>query len=296
MLLTCLISKSTFFNMLYIVLCILCSSAIFIIFKLFDTYKINTLQAIVFNYFTAFTIGILSHESVINYSELPNKPWFIGAIILAVLFISVFNVMAITSQKNGVSVAAVSGKMAVVIPVFFGVFLYQEYLSILKITGIILALFAVYFITLKSKLDNIKKASLIFPILLFLGAGIIDTTIKFVQTNYVASTDTDLFSGVLFGLSGVFGIIIYSIKPSPIFLKNGIAGVILGVINYYSVYYLLKALDIKNIPSAIVFSINNVSIVALSTILGLFIFKEKLSSKNWLGIGIAIISILLITQ
>jgi len=275
---------------------VLFSSTIFIIFKLFDNYKVNTLQAIIFNYFTAFTIGILSHKSTINYSELPNKPWFIGAIILALLFISVFNIMAITSQKNGVSVAAVAGKMAVVIPVIFGVFLYQEQLSVLKIIGIILALFAVYLITLKNNLDGIKKASLIFPILLFLGAGIIDTTIKFVQTNYVTSTDTNLFSGILFGLAGVFGILIYSIKPSRITIRNGIAGVVLGIINYYSIYYLLKALDIKDIPSAIIFSINNVSIVALSTLLGLFIFKEKLTSKNWIGIVIAIISILLITQ
>jgi len=282
--------------MLYIVLCILCSSAIFIIFKLFDRYNINTLQGIVFNYITAFAIGILSHESAINYSELPNKPWFIGAIALAVLFISVFNVMAITSQKNGVSVAAVAGKMAVVIPVFFGVFLYQEHLTSMKITGIVLALLAVYFITLKNKSDSSKKASIIFPILLFLGAGVIDTTIKFVQTNYVPSTDTDLFSGILFGLSGVFGILLYCLKPTRITVKNIIAGIVLGVINYYSIYYLLKALDIKNMSSAIIFSINNVSIVALSTLLGLIIFKEKLSSKNWIGIGIAIISILLITQ
>jgi uncharacterized membrane protein len=49
-------------------------------------------------------------------------------------------------------------------------------------------------------------------------------------------------------------------------------------------------------PSAIVFSINNISIVAICTLLGLFIFKEKLNLKNCIGIGIAIISILLITQ
>ncbi|PHS09685.1 MAG: hypothetical protein COA88_03650 [Kordia sp.] len=282
--------------MLYLFLCVLFSSAIFIIFKLFDTYKINTLQAIIFNYFSAFTIGILSHESTINYTELPSKPWFIGAIVLAVLFISVFNVMAITSQKNGVSVAAVAGKMAVVIPVLFGVLLYKEHLSFFKIIGIILALLAVYFITLKNKSDNIKKASLIYPVLLFIGAGVIDTTLKYVQTNYVLSSDTNLFSGILFGLAGVFGIIIYSIKPSPITIRNGVAGIILGVINYYSIYYLLKALDTKNMSSAVVFSINNVTIVALCTLLGLFIFKEKLTYKNWVGIAIAIISIFLITQ
>lgn len=282
--------------MIFLILSVLFSSAIFIIFKLFDTYNINTLQAIIFNYFTAFSIGILSHEESINFTTLLYKPWFTGAVVLAALFISVFNVMAITSQKNGVSVAAVAGKMAVVIPVLFGVFLYNEQLNIQKIIGILLALFAVYFITLKNKSSSIQKASLLFPILLFLGAGIIDTTIKYVQTNFVNSSDTNLFSGILFGLAGIFGILVYSIKPSPIRVKNGIAGIILGAINYYSIYYLLKTLDIKNMPSAIVFSINNVAIVGLCTLLGLLIFKEKLTPKNWIGIAIAIISILLITQ
>jgi len=281
--------------MLFLLLCILCSSAIFVIFKLFDIYNINTLQAIVINYFTAFTIGVLSHHSTIVFSEVSSKPWFIGALILAVLFISVFNVMAITSQKNGVSVAAVAGKMAVVIPVLFGVILYNEHLNGQKIIGIILALLAVYFITLKNKNTTSKNASLLFPVLLFLGSGIIDTTIKYVQTNYVSSEDTSLFSGVLFGLAGLFGIIIYAFKPSPITLKNGIAGIILGAINYYSIYYLLKALDTDKMQSAVIFTINNVTIVALCTLLGLFLFKEKLTTKNWIGIGIAIISILLIT-
>jgi len=281
--------------MLFLLLCILCSSAIFVIFKLFDNYNVNTLQAIVINYFTAFTIGILSHHSTIVFSNLPSKPWFIGALVLAGLFISVFNVMAITSQKNGVSVAAVAGKMAVVIPVLFGVILYKEHLNGQKIIGIILALLAVYFITLKNKNVSSKNASLLFPTLLFLGAGIIDTTLKYVQTNYVPSEDTSLFSGVLFGLAGLFGIIIYAFKPSPITIKNGVAGIFLGAINYYSIYYLLKALDTDNMQSAVVFTINNVTIVALCTLIGLFLFKEKLTTKNWIGIGIAIISILLIT-
>jgi multidrug transporter EmrE-like cation transporter len=104
-----------------------------------------------------------------------------------------------------------------------------------------------------------------------------------------------LFSGILFGIAGVLGVIVYCIKPTAIKVKNIISGIVLGVINYYSIYYILKALENKNMQSAIVFSINNISIVAICTLLGLFVFKEKLTTKNCIGIGIAIISILLIT-
>lgn len=278
--------------MWYLLFSILCSSAIFIVFKVFENYKINTFQAIIVNYFTAFTIGITTHKNEINYLDIPNKPWFFGALLLASLFIIVFNLMAITSQKNGVSVAAVAGKMAVIIPVVFGILLYNEQVSLIKIVGVLIGLCAVYLITLK---ENVKKGTLIFPLLLFFGAGIIDTLIKYIQSNYVNSNETNLFSGVLFGIAGVLGVIVYCIKPKAIKLKNIISGIALGIINYYSIYYILKALENKNMQSAIVFSINNISIVAICTLLGLFVFKEKLTPKNWLGIGIAIISILLIT-
>ena len=278
--------------MWYLTFSILCSSAIFIVFKVFENYKINTFQAIIVNYFTAFAIGITAHKNEINYLDIPNKPWFFGALLLASLFIIVFNLMAITSQKNGVSIAAVAGKMAVIIPVLFGILLYNEEVSLVKIVGVLIGLCAVYLITLK---NNVKKGTLIFPLLLFFGAGIIDTIIKYIQTNYVNINETNLFSGILFGIAGVLGVIVYCIKPTAIKVKNIISGIVLGVINYYSIYYILKALENKNMQSAIVFSINNISIVAICTLLGLFVFKEKLTTKNWLGIGIAIISILLIT-
>ena len=64
--------------------------------------------------------------------------------------------MALTSQKNGVSVAAVAGKMSIVIPVLFGIYLYDENLTIQKSIGIILALFAVLLTTSKEK-TSVKK-------------------------------------------------------------------------------------------------------------------------------------------
>ena len=76
--------------------------------------------------------------------------------------------------------------------------------------------------------------------------------------------------------------------------KNVLGGICLGVPNYFSIYFLLKALQHPMLTSASVFTINNVAIVMLSTLLGILLFKEVLSLKNWLGIGLAIISIVLV--
>ena len=161
--------------------------------------------------------------------------------------------MALTAQRNGVSVVSVAGKMSVVIPVIFGVVLYDESLSALKIFGIILAVVAVYLASVKDDLKKHEKAGLLLPIILFLGSGAIDTTLKYVEINFVAENEVSLFSGSLFGFAAFFGLIILGIKtikkPEPFGLKNIIAGIVLGIPNYYSIVFLIKALQIKGIES-----------------------------------------------
>ncbi len=273
---------------------IIFSSLLFIIFKLFKTYKIHTLQAIIVNYFTAFTIGILSYNQSVSFNEIIEKPWFFGGISLSFCFIIVFNLMALTAQKNGVTVASVAGKMAVVIPVVFGIYLYNEQLNFTKGAGILMALVAVILSTKKDKTTS-NNANYTLPFLLFLGAGIIDTLLKYVQTNYVPANELSIFSAFLFLGAGLLGIVLFTIKKSPIQAKNGLAGVVLGIINYYSIFYLLKALDIKTMTSGALFTINNVAIVMLTTLIGLVLFKEKLNRVNWIGIALAILAIIVIS-
>ena len=272
---------------------ILFSSLIFVTFNLFKRYNINKFQAIVINYFTAFTIGILSYEGDVNVLSIHLKPWFWGAFILAFLFISVFNVMGITAQNNGVSVGAIASKMAVVLPIIFGVFLYSEQLNFIKILGIILALIAVYMSSIKETKRH--NSSLLYPILLFIGSGVIDTLLKFLQNFYVTTSETILFSGAIFGFAGLIVVVVFIFRPSKISYYNLVGGLILGVINYYSIFFLLKALGTKSLLSSQIFTINNVSIVMLSTMLGVLLFKETLSKKNTLGIILAVLSICLIS-
>lgn len=207
--------------------------------------------------------------------------------------------MALTVQRNGLSVASVASKMSVVIPIVFGLYAYNESLSLLKTIGILLALFAVYLTSVKAKSGKINYKNLWLPLLLFLGSGIIDTSIKFLETTYVSENGIPIFSATIFAIAGSIGILIISAKAIKgkftLDLRSIFGGVILGIVNYYSIYMLLKALQVEHFESSNIFTINNVAIVMLSTLIGLLFFKEKLINKNWLGIAAAIISIVLVT-
>ncbi|WP_456440287.1 EamA family transporter [Psychroserpens sp.] len=285
--------------MIYLLLSITASTLLFIIFKLLDRFKINILQAIVVNYFVACLFGIWSYDEPLNVSEILESKWVFGAIGLAVLFIAVFNVMALTAQRNGISVVSVASKMSVIIPVIFGVYAYNESVGAQKIIGIILALIAVYLTSVRPKTTSNFNKGLLLPILLFFGSGIIDTSIKYIETTYISENGIPIFSATIFAFAFIIGsiILIYRSfkKPDKFPIRTIVAGSILGIVNYFSIYYLLKALNNESLESSTLFTINNVAIVMVSTLLGLMIFRESISKTNWLGIGLAIVSIVLVT-
>ena len=284
--------------MLDLLLSILFSSLIFVIFKLFDTHKVQTIYAIIVNYITACLVGILFYKKPIQLYEIPKNDWFYGTLFLGILFILVFNLMAKTSQRLGVSVASVATKMSFVIPVILGLILYNEKLSFFKTSGIVLALAAVYFASVKDTPRAIQKRSLLLPVMVFLGSGIIDASIKYMEENHVSTNEFPIFSATVFGAAACTGILFILLrsfkKPLKLNFKNVLGGIALGVPNFFSIFFLLRALQNETLNSASIFTLNNVAIVMFSTLLGILLFKEKISPKNWGGILLAVISIILV--
>ncbi|MDG1270723.1 MAG: DMT family transporter [Ulvibacter sp.] len=287
--------------MIFLALSIIASTLIFVIFRLFASYNINTLQAIVVNYFVACSCGVIGYQNSIELSAIPQYNWFYYTLALGALFIIVFNLMAITTQHNGLSVVSVATKMALVIPIAFGLWYYKEPLGPSKAAGIVLALIAVYLVAVKKDSSIIlQKKNLVFPVLVFLGSGLIDTSLNFLQNDFITDKSLiPLFSSTIFLTAGVIGIMVLVVQKIKGVLvlefKNIIAGIVLGIPNYFSIYFLVKALRSDLFDSSGIFTINNVGIVIISTLLGVVFFKEQLSVKNWIGITLAVISIALVS-
>ncbi len=285
--------------MIYIFICIFLNAILFVIFKLFSRFKINTLQAIVFNYIVAGTLALSQADTNYGISDFSKQKWFYAAILLGFLFISIFNIMAKTTQLLGVSVAAITGKMSMIIPVFFGYILYNENFGVIKITAVILAILAVYLTSIKEKRE-VELKLFYYPFLLFIGSGLLDTLLKYFETNYVKQNEVNVFIGTVFFIAffiGVITLLYYRIQGKlSLSYKNIFAGVVLGIVNYYSMYYLLKALQTIGLTdSSKVFTLNNIGIVLFSSLIGYFLFEEKYTGKNKIGIVLSIISILLLT-
>lgn len=292
--------------MLYILLTIIISVLLLLIFKAFQKYGVNSLVAIVVNYITAAVTGILFLNSDISINAVIQSDWIFICLPLGVLFISIFYLIALTTQKISISAASVANKMSVIMPVLYSLIFLGQQLSMLKIAGIALAMLAVYLSTRSSKKDNNVNAALIWlPVLVFVGSGLIDIAINAANAFYIKSkNESALFSICTFLSAFVVGIIIlmYMIVlkrnltlKQVIMPKNIIGGLLLGIPNYFSIFFIFKSLDANVLQSAQLFPVLNLSNVALSAFLGWLVFKEKLSTVNLAGIVLAIISILLIS-
>jgi drug/metabolite transporter (DMT)-like permease len=284
---------------LYLLLSIFFNAILFVIIKSFAKYNIDALQALVVNYLTAFLVGLFFLNNQKIDSQILEKNWIFGSVILGFIFIGTFYATTIASQRNGLSTASVASKMSIVIPILSGVLLFQEVLNSIKISGIILALIAVYFTSKKEKGEIQASGNLLYPALVFIGAGTIDASLKYLQSHFVPENEVGIFSSLTFLCAFFVGLFIISfqiiVNKAKIYGRNIIGGIVLGIPNFFSLYYLVKMLEAKAFQSATLFTIHNIAIVILTTITGVLFFNEKLNRRNVFGILLALLAIFLVT-
>lgn len=288
--------------MLFLIISILCSVSIILVFKLYAIYKVHTFTAIVYNYVIACLLGWLMLLDPPQISHILHSQWLPLALLIGVLFIVMFFVIAITTQRVGITATAISGRLSVVLPIMFSIIYFHEDLNGLKVSGLILAIPALALSIFRKKETriNLHPQFLYLPFLLFFGTGIIDSLVKLSQEVYIPDDEILLFSTVLFGVSALSGLFYKAIFRSEIILflkgKNILWGVILGVVNLGSLFFLIKALNQAPYDSSVIFGINNMGIVLLSVLAGVLFFREKLNTINWIGIGISVIAIFILSK
>ena len=276
--------------MISLILTILLTVVLFICFKEFSKRNINTHQAITFNYLTASLLAFIFYEKSISFIEIINSSWIFPTIALGVFFIIMFNVMAKTTQRLGISIASMASKISLIIPVIGAILLQENNISYTNGLGILIAIIAIY---LAFKKKHNSNQSIYIAIILFFGTGILDMCLDYIQHNLLENNNqSSQFIIVVFFIAFIAGLIKIILSKEKIKSRNIIAGIFLGIPNYLSIYYVLISLE--KLGGVIVFPILNISVVLLSTILSFFVYKEYLNTLNWTGIILACISIILI--
>jgi len=291
--------------MIYLIGSILFSSYLTLSFKVLQRLNINTMQAIVFNYIACVFTGAVVNGSFPVNKENISAPWFVWALLMGLMFISIFNVIGFTTQKLGVAIASVANKLSMVIPFVFSIYLYNENATILKIAGIVVALAAVVLTCYPSQKNSgeTKRHTqflLLLPVVLFISSGLLDTLIVYVKNNFFndPAANFNNFLITAFSVAGSIGLIILGVQVATgkqkFSARAVLAGIIIGIPNYFSIWCLGKVITAYQGNSSAIIPVNNMGIVLFSAVAAWLIFKEKLSLVNWVGIILAVAAIALI--
>lgn len=280
---------------------ILVNGLIGVLFKLFKTYGVDNLQAIIVNYFVCVITGTIVYQQAVVTPEIIHQPWFPYAVILSFLFISIFNVVAITVQRLGILVTTLFQKMSLVWPTIFGIIVYHETTGLYKLIGIVFAFISIFLINYSPEIKINKKRLLglgtLLAALTWVGSGLIELFLYYVKAEGLTEGRDILFTSTLFFLAGINGTIFFALrsfwqKPT-LEVKNLIGGIVLGIPNFFSIYWILVLLD-RGMEASTLFPIMNVGVLVMNAILGVTVFKESLGLVRSIGLGLALGAIILL--
>ena len=286
--------------MIYLILAILCSTAIFVVMRLFSRYDIDNHQGLAWNYATATVIGYLMSTMNGPVTSPTSEAWFPLSLLTGFWFILTYVLMTVSSQRSGVTVTSLSSKLSVVIPTLFGVLVLKEHLGLLPSIGIALALVALVLVVGGRK-EGDKKATkssaliTLLPLFIFFGTGIGDVLMKITETANHAEDLTPMIA-FIYGISFLFSLLLIGYDlwkgRSKWQWKNAVGGIVLGGVNFFSTFFIYHAMRVFD--NVVLFPVYNIGVVCLTALTGWLLFKEKLTWKNYLGLGIAIVAVILI--
>lgn len=285
--------------MLLFILAIITSLAILVSFKIFERLNVSTPHAIVINYIVAFALGYLYQPY--NFQNILSADWIYLSLASGIILSVSFFIYSLSIKYFGISITALSGKMSILIPILVGFLLLGDSVLVHRIIGIIMIFPALYLLLYENdkQAKTNKTKFLIFPILLFLFTGSNDSIFKIADTFYLLGDirEVYVFLTNAFAISFIVAIIFILIQKPKInkkqYLKTGIAGIELGVLNWYSTFFFLRV--IRLLPLSLFIPLYNICFVLLSVFLGRILFKEKFDKNKIIGSIIAILSIVLLS-
>jgi multidrug transporter EmrE-like cation transporter len=300
--------------MLYFALAVVFTVALYLIMRAYPRYQVDSFHAVVFNYYSCVLTGILLTPDLGIFQQVEwTSQGTLLTLALGTMFVTAFMLIGLTAQKVSVTATSLAGNMSLVIPVLFGLFVFKnnnKEFTAINYGGLLVALAALALGAIQKSGEpkeatssavnpEISAQLWIFPVLTFLASGTNNTLINYLSVRFYGPGQATVFmiiactGAIIIGTS----ILIYRLflYKQPLKLRSVIGGLILGVPNFLSLYFLLLALASFGNSAAYVFPIYNILTMLVSSAAAWLIYKERLNTLNRWGLVLAVIAILMIS-
>jgi len=276
--------------MLYLFLALLCSVMITVLMRLSERYRKNPTSMLAMNYLMCTLLAVAFSGQLVLFPRADGLPvtLLLGSICGA-LFLASFLLLQWNVSRNGVALPATFMKLGVLVPTLLSAFIFREQLTALRILGVAVAVAAI--LLMQDKGQKGKSGSMAGLIVLLLSGGLSDFMSK-IYEELGPSALKDQYLLYTFLVALILCVALCLLRKQSLCWQDALFGMLIGIPNYLSARFLL--LSLAQLPAVVVYPSFSVGTIVLVTLAGLLIFREKLSTRKWISLGIILCALILL--
>lgn len=270
--------------MINLILAIASSSLIALLMRLSEHYSKNNLSMLAMNYLMCAVLSAFFMGEAGSFT-----PATAGmGVVSGVLYLASFMLLQWNISTNGVVLSSTFMKLGVLVPTALAITVFGETPQLTQILGIIAAVCAIFLIQGGGRQEAGSVTGLI---VLLLSGGITDSMAKVFESMGEAQLKGQylLFT---FGVAMVLCIALCAVKKQKLCAADALFGLAIGVPNYFSSWFLLKALE--SVPAVVTYPTFSVGTIVCVAAVGVLLFKEKLSKRKMVALGVILVALALL--
>lgn len=281
--------------MFNLILAIISSSLVSVMMRVGEDKAKNNISMLSVNYFICLILSVIytGVGNLFQTGEGLGTALGLGA-VNGFFYILSLLLFQNSVKKNGVVLSSIFMKLGIMMPLVISIVLFKEMPTIIQGIGFVIALTAIVLINLKEKnlgKTGQKNTVKIGLILVLLGCGTADGMSKIYQELGTEQFE-ELFLVLTFVVAFILSIFLVMIKKQKFTKAELLCGAMLGVPNYFSARFLLKALG--ELSAVVVYPTFSIGTIAVITLTGMIVFKEKLTKLQMFAIALIAIAVVLL--
>ncbi|HEU0196412.1 MAG TPA: EamA/RhaT family transporter [Nevskiaceae bacterium] len=268
--------------MIYVLLSVACSVLVSVLLKVAKRTDFQIGQAVAWNYAVTSACTLIMLQPSLAPLRTTAAPW-LALVGLGVLLPTIFLALGASVVHAGIVRTDAAQRLSLLVSLMAAFTMFGEAIDSLRIGGCVLGLAAMGAMVWRG-----RTAHWVYPVLVFVGSGVIDVLFKRVAASHVPLGPALL---AVFTLALIVAFVIEFLRGTRFDLRSFIAGVLLGLFNFGNILFYLQAHRALPANPALVFASMNLGVVALGALVGLLLFRERLNRVNLGGLGLALIAV-----
>ena len=276
--------------MLYLILAIASSALVSIFIRLSENYVKNNISMLCMNYMMCLllAVGYTGMDKVFENGEGFGTAIGLG-VVNGILFLASFVLLQINVRRNGVVLSATFMKLGVLVPTLLSVIAFREKPEVQQVIGFLVALLAIVLINFEK--GQGEAGFKIGLILLLLGGGSGDAMAK-IYDEVGAAQFEEQFLCFTFASALILCVLLAIKKQQKLTKTDILFGLLVGIPNYFSARFLLKA--VGEVPAVVAYPTYSVATIVVISLVGMLCFKEKITKRQQVAIGIILVALVLL--